>query len=120
MHIYDIIIVGGGISGLFMAYNLIQDDKYKDILLVEGTSELVGRIRTEKIDEISLEMGAARFSSKHLKILSLIKRLGFEDKIIELPTEIDHYYHNKKIKYDLNNKLNELLKEKSKYSPVVL
>ena len=56
MHIYDIIIVGGGISGLFMAYNLIQDDKYKDILLVEGTSELGGRIRTEKIDEIMFSL----------------------------------------------------------------
>ena len=39
MHIYDIIIVGGGISGLFLAYNLIQDEKYKDILLIEGSSD---------------------------------------------------------------------------------
>ena len=116
MHIHDIIIVGGGISGLFLAYNLIQDDKYKDILLVEGSSELGGRIRTEKMDEIPLEMGAARFSSKHLKFLSLIKKLGFGDKVIELPKIIDNYHHNKKIKYDLNNKLKKLLKEKSKYS----
>ena len=75
MHIHDIVIVGGGISGLFLAYNLIQDDKYKDILLIEGSSELGGRIRTEKLDEIPLEMGGARFSSEHFKLLSLIKKL---------------------------------------------
>ena len=61
MHIYDIIIIGGGISGLYLAYNLIQDNKYKDILLVESSSELGGRIRTEKMEEVPLEMGAARF-----------------------------------------------------------
>lgn len=116
MHIHDIVIVGGGISGLFLAYNLIQDDKYKDILLIEGSSELGGRIRTEKLDEIPLEMGGARFSSEHLKLLSLIKKLNLDDKIVELPGDIDHYYHNKKINYDLNKKLGKLLKEKSKYS----
>lgn len=116
MHIYDVVIIGGGISGLFLAYNLIQDDKYKDILLIEGSSEMGGRIRTEKLDGIPIEMGGARFSSKHLKILSLIKKLGFMDKIIELPEQIDNFYHNKKIKYDLKGKLSKLLKEKSKYS----
>ena len=115
MHIHDIVIVGGGISGLFLAYNLIQDDKYKDILLIEGSSELGGRIRTEKLDEIPLEMGGARFSSKHLKLLSLIKKLNLDDKIVELSKVIDHYHHNQKINYDLDKKLGKLLKEKSKY-----
>lgn len=116
MHIHDIVIIGGGISGLFLAYNLIQEDKYKDILLIEGSSELGGRIRSEKIDGIPLEMGGARFSSKHLRLLSLIKKLGFEDKIVELPKDIDHYYANKKIKYDLKGKLSKLLTEKSSYT----
>ena len=88
MHIHDIVIIGGGISGLFLAYNLIQDDKYKDILLIEGSSELGGRIRTEKLDEIPLEMGAGRFSSGHLKLLSLIKKLNLDDKIVELGDNI--------------------------------
>jgi len=116
MHIHDIIIIGGGISGLFSAYNLIQDKKYKDILLVESTSEFGGRIRTEKLDGIPIEMGASRFSNKHTKLLSLLKDLELEDKIVELPSKIDHIHHNKKISYDLNKKLNKLLKEKDKYS----
>ena len=39
-----------------------------DILLVESSSELGGRIRTEKMEEVPLEMGAARFSNKHKKL----------------------------------------------------
>ena len=115
MHIHDIIIVGGGISGLFLAYNLIQDNKYKDILLVESSSELGGRIRTEKIDDIPLEMGAARFSSNHVKLLSLIEMLGYEDKILKLPGKIDHIYHNKKITYTLDRVLKKLTDNKKNY-----
>ena len=115
-HIYDIIIIGGGISGFYLSYNLIQDDKYKDILLIEGSSELGGRIRTEKIDDFPVDIGGARFSSKHLRLLSLIKGFNLEDKMIELPKDINYYYHNKKIKYDIKSKLDKLVKEKSKYS----
>ena len=115
MHIHDIIIIGGGISGLFLAYNLIQDNKYKDILLVESSSELGGRIRTENLDGIPLEMGGARFSNKHTKLLSLIKKLGYEDKIVKLPGEIDHIYHNKKITYDLSKQIKKLNDKKNDY-----
>ena len=67
---YDIIIVGGGISGLYLAYNLSQTKK---ILVLEGSSELGGRIRSETIGETIIEMGAARFSNKHKELcLSLI------------------------------------------------
>jgi len=116
MHIYDIIIIGGGISGLYLAYNLIQDNKYKDILLVESSSELGGRIRTETLEGTPLEMGAARFSNKHKKLLSLLKIFELEDKIIELPKEIDHIYHNKKINYNLNKILKNLNSKKKDYS----
>jgi len=116
MHIHDIIIIGGGISGLFLAYNLIQDNKYNDILIVESSSELGGRIRTEKLDGVPLEMGGARFSSKHTKLLSLIKKLGYEDKIVKLPDKVDHIYHNKKITYDLSKQIKKLNDKKKNYS----
>ena len=46
----------------------------------------------------------------------MIKKLELDDKLVELPDKIDHYHHNKKVKYDLTSKLNKLSKEKSKYS----
>ena len=88
MHIHDIVIIGGGISGLFLAYNLIQSDKYDDILLVESSSELGGRIRTETIDNYPIEMGGARFSDKHVHLLSLLEELGLQDKM-HLPRCLD-------------------------------
>ena len=41
---YDIVIVGGGISGLFVAYKLCETNL--NILLIEKSSSLGGRIHT--------------------------------------------------------------------------
>ena len=112
---YDTIIVGGGVSGLYIAYSLLKKTN-KKILLVERSSELGGRIRSEMMEKTVIEMGAARFSNKHKLLLSLIKELQLEDKKIKLPKEIDYYYKNKKVKYDLNKKLNRLLSNRKKYS----
>ena len=46
MGIYDHIVVGGGISGLFMTYKLSQTGK--DILLLESTNQLGGRLLTKQ------------------------------------------------------------------------
>ena len=41
---YDIVIVGGGISGLFLAYKLVDTDL--NILVLEKEKEFGGRIHT--------------------------------------------------------------------------
>ena len=51
---YDIIIVGGGISGLFMAYKLSSTDV--SILLVEKQKKLGGRIQTLKKNKLNLKL----------------------------------------------------------------
>ena len=53
---YDLVVIGGGIAGLYTIYkylNLIKEKKGKDkgkprILLIESTSRLGGRIHTVK------------------------------------------------------------------------
>jgi hypothetical protein len=110
---HDIIIIGGGISGLYLAYKL-QKSK-KKILLLERSSELGGRIRTEKLGETIIEMGAARFSNKHKLLIKLLKKLNLEDKKIELPKNIDFYFKNKKIKYNLYKKIKNIVSKKKKY-----
>ena len=75
---YDIIIIGGGISGLFMAYKLADTDL--SILLIESNTELGGRIKTIEKDKCIFEAGAARFHSSHTKLLSLITELGLKKK----------------------------------------
>lgn len=102
---YDIIIVGGGISGLYAAYNLCKNKK---ILLIERSSELGGRIKTDTIQDFPIELGAARFSNKHKNLLSLLKKFKFNDKFYELPKDINYYYKNKKLNYDINKKFKKL------------
>ena len=62
---FDVVIVGGGISGLYLYSNLI--DKTKNIILLEQNSYYGGRIyqHNEKINniEISIPAGAARFNT---------------------------------------------------------
>ena len=85
---YDIVIVGGGISGLFLAYKLC--DTELNILLIEKGKSLGGRIVTIEKDGIMYEAGAARFNETHTKLISLIKELELEDQIIMLPKDIDY------------------------------
>jgi len=118
---YDIIIVGGGISGLFMAYKLADTDL--SILLIESNTECGGRIKTIKKDTCILEAGAARFHSSHTKLLSLITELGLKKKIIPLPEGMDHILRSKhkdfpyysKHNLDLTNLLNESLVKKKQF-----
>lgn len=112
MPIYDYIIVGGGISGLYMAYKL-QDTK-KDILLLESSNRLGGRILTETVKGVQMELGAARFSEKHTKMMSLIKELGLQTDLLELPEKV--VYKGPKPHINFYSLLDELYSKKKHYS----
>ena len=94
---YDVIIIGGGISGLVTAYKLAQTDQ-SNILLIESTNRLGGRLYTlHKKEGVQLEMGAGRISSKHEKMMTLLKELYeksdnelYEDVLIKLPSDIKY------------------------------
>lgn len=97
MSIHDYIIVGGGISGLFMSYKLA--DTGKDILLVESTDRLGGRLYTDNYKNEQFELGAARISSKHTKVMTLIKEFNLQDDLIILPTKINYKINGPKINF---------------------
>lgn len=126
---YDVIIVGGGISGLYTTYNILKKYKNKKILLLESTNRLGGRISsiTDKETKSVFEGGAARFHNKQNRILKLIKELNLDDKIVPISNDIkfmsypsDKYYevpYLSKI-IDINTIIKELaeLKENGKIS----
>ena len=89
--IYDYIIIGGGISGLRIG-NLIQN-KYrnKNILIIEKNSRLGGRILSYKYKKYVFEEGAGRFNNKQKLILKLIKELGLNNKIKEIPNTVKYF-----------------------------
>lgn len=72
-----IIIVGGGLSGLTLAY-LLSKEKINATIL-EASTRLGGRIQTEKgVLGTPLELGATWFSDMHPNLLALIRELGIE------------------------------------------
>ena len=85
---YDVIIIGAGISGMFLAYKLSTTNL--KIIILEGSSDLGGKIRTIKKDDLSYEAGPARFHSSHRKIIPLINEIDLQEDMINLPKEIKY------------------------------
>ena len=102
---YDIIIVGGGISGIFLAYKLL--DTNLKVIVLEGNKRVGGRIKTIQKDNTVFEAGAARFHSSHGKLISLVHDLDLEDNIIKLPQGIHHILRNSKENYPYQTKNKE-------------
>ena len=93
---YDVIIVGGGIAGLFCALNL------KNHLLLESNDYLGGRIFTQK--DPQYECGAGRYNETHTLLVQLIKKYNMtpiqlsSDKLYidgNNRKDIDKYFNRK-------------------------
>ena len=82
--VYDTVIVGGGIAGLYRAYCLLRRNPNTKLLLVEKQPYLGGRIYTYKDKTMTVETGAGRFSNHHKRLWKLIHDLGLGDKIVPI------------------------------------
>jgi monoamine oxidase len=96
---YDIIIIGGGISGLYCAHKLSNNNK---VALFDERSYIGGRIYTHPK---GYEVGAARFNNNHKLLLELIKYYKMTKMV--LPKKIDYIecFENKKNKITLNSNI---------------
>ena len=80
---YDVIIVGGGISGLYMSKLL--SNKYPDyrICVLEQSDYFGGRIKQETATtyqgEVSFPSGGARFNKSHERVIRLLKSYNMID-----------------------------------------
>ena len=120
--IYDIIILGGGISGLYSAYKLLQKDKTLKILILEKNNYLGGRMKTyqKTINGITYyqEEGAWRFNSNHKLLLKLIHELGLKDNLRNLDLKKDFIpstkYDEKFINFDPIIYINKIIEYSKK------
>ena len=80
----DIIVIGGGISGLYTAYKLSYQYPKLNIKLIEKSNRLGGRIHTYKDANFQIEAGAGRISSKNVTLLGLLKELNLEQKLLSI------------------------------------
>ena len=88
---YDFIIVGGGLSGLYLAYKIHLLYPYKKIVLIEKERTLGGRVYTYYDSKMTVEMGAGRFSLHHIHLISLIMELGLYGKLVKNGSNMGAY-----------------------------
>ena len=92
MTIYDYIIVGGGLSGLYSAYKLLKENPDLKILILERNRNVGGRIDTQD----GLEAGAGRFHENQPLIMGLIRELGLAQHMVPIET-YEHFIMNKQL-----------------------
>ncbi len=78
----EIIIVGGGISGLSLAFRLQQLQPEAKITVLEKESTLGGTIRTDERDGFRVEAGPNGFLDSKPTTLELCEDLGIADRLI--------------------------------------
>jgi protoporphyrinogen oxidase len=119
--IYDIIIVGSGISGLNCAYQLLKNNSFLKILILEKNDYLGGRIKTHRTKmnnhNYQFEEGAGRFNQNHKLLLNLINELKLKKYIIEIGSKISFYpstSYEKKFIHESPFKYIDIIIKKSK------
>ena len=106
---YDLIVIGGGITGLNTVYQYLKrfkNNKYKKkLLLIEKNPRTGGRIYTHnhkyKDKSYLVEAGAGRISSNHKNLMKLVKE--FNLKLYKIPNKTNY----KSIPNNLHQKLND-------------
>jgi monoamine oxidase len=101
-------IVGGGISGIYCAWRLKQDNPDSDIVLFESSNRIGGRLLSvipPRMPNVRCELGGMRFTSLQPKIKSLVQMLGLKTRAFTGAIEENIAYlrrHHLRIR-DLNN-----------------
>ena len=108
--VYDLVIIGGGLSGCYCAFK----NKHKKILLIERKGRLGGRVKTIKDKNLVYEAGAARISESHKKLLKLIKQLNLQNKLEKLQPTKNAFFNFKEQKSI--NYVTEKIKKVIKYA----
>lgn len=84
------IIIGTGISGLYLAYKIANENT----LIIEKNSRFGGKIYTAQYDNESYEAGGARISDQHQLFFNLMSKLNLHDLLIPIDANKHYYLRN--------------------------
>ena len=103
---YDIVIIGGGIAGIYTMYNLKRKYPKIKVLLLEKENRFGGRIYTyrKKIDNTlyQMDLGAGRIGFHHKLMVDLINQLGLDRYIFPISNTKNYIEYNKKTKQSID------------------
>lgn len=92
------VIIGGGITGMYLALKLQQKYPNYPLTIIEKTSRLGGRINTYEKQKNKYDIGAARYSANHSLLKSLINELKLNGLVYSNKTKKHYYVDNTLIK----------------------
>ena len=72
--IHDYIIIGSGISGLYLGYLLNN----KNYLILEKNNYIGGRIQHTTFHDTQVQLGAGVFQKYHKNVINLLKKLKLD------------------------------------------
>ena len=115
-----ILIIGGGISGLYAAYMILKRDKNVHITICEKSNRLGGRIHTVKYDNAIMDTGAARFNKNHNILMRLLCELGLKDSLIQLKPKKVYRKDTTDTKFNVDMYLQQAIKKSKDISDEAL
>jgi oxygen-dependent protoporphyrinogen oxidase len=80
--IFHVAIIGGGISGLSVAYHLQQEPSGVTYTLLDSAPNWGGKIVTDVVDGFVVEGGPDSFITQKPAALRLCRELGLEDRLL--------------------------------------
>jgi phytoene dehydrogenase-like protein len=103
---YDVIIIGGGIAGLYAAMKLLQKNPNAKVLLVERSNRLGGRVGNAKFRGTSVVCGAGvgRLEKDRI-LLSLLKVMSLKPQFLP---PVSHHFAKTVKKVDVNGTISKL------------
>jgi len=91
-----VVVVGGGVSGLTVAYEILERSQRLaervDVLCLEAGDRAGGNIRSERVDGFLCEAGPTGFLDNAPATVTLARRLGLAERIVRARPEAANRY----------------------------
>ncbi|HEU5434513.1 MAG TPA: FAD-dependent oxidoreductase, partial [Thermomicrobiales bacterium] len=76
---YDVVVVGGGVAGAYVAWRLLEDNPRRRVALCELSERIGGRLLTvtpPDVPHLRAELGGMRLLNTQVQVVRLVERLG--------------------------------------------
>ena len=76
----DVVVVGGGISGLVAAHDLVRQGV--SVTVLEADAQVGGKLRSHQIDGLTLDAGAESALARRPEFVDLVADLGLSGELV--------------------------------------
>ncbi|HET7305747.1 MAG TPA: protoporphyrinogen oxidase [Segeticoccus sp.] len=77
-----VVVVGGGISGLTAAWELVRTDPHLDVLVLDGRDRTGGKLRSAEVAGVRVDVGAESMLARRPEGLDLADELGLTPELV--------------------------------------